>query len=525
MINKIIVSFALVVSTSAIPALPANPGVPVEFIQQASKIMQASCVTKGFAESCSDWLAAYSDGMPIDCEPSCYEEFQKSAIACTGTHWGPQMEFFGGECAESMPTPPPTVTPTEVPTSEPSYTPTEPPTTLPPTTDRPTHVPTRVPTEEPTPSPSHTPTEFPTRPPTRDPTPKPSQNPTRLPTRDPTRDPTEIPTPGPTPAPSPTPTELPTRLPTEWPTELPSAVPTPCPTATDDPTEAPTYRPTVDPTEQPSRLPSRPPTLRPSPPPTAKPTSPACKDVLRSDVLLMLDSSASIDDREWQHFMRFHNKVLDDFPIAEGGMHVGIAQFASKTASVSKLTGDKAKLLQANKDDMHPRGECAGCLGTNTRMDKAVDAAMMEFKRSGRKDANNVLVMITDGVPTGGSAPGSMADKAFIRAKQAGIQVVFVLIGTIFRWLPLPKHWYAKDAPPIVIDNFAALKVARVRRRSDLQDIVTDPASGKNLHPSDPPSNPCCHISSQNFGPHGGAYSGADDHADRASNPQADVHP
>jgi hypothetical protein len=173
----------------------------------------------------------------------------------------------------------------------------------------------------------------------------------------------------------------------------------------------------------------------------------------------MLDSSNSIDDREWQHFMTFHDKLLNEFPIAEGGMHVGIEQFASRTALVSPLTGVKTDLLQANKDNMHPRGNDTNSLGTNTRMDKAVDAALVQFKMGGRSSVNDVLVMLTDGLPTGGSFPGSMADKAFARAKAAGVQVLFVLIGTVFQWLPLPKSWYSNA--PIMINNFAALERAR----------------------------------------------------------------
>ena len=66
----------------------------------------------------------------------------------------------------------------------------------------------------------------------------------------------------------------------------------------------------------------------------------------------MLDSSYSIDDAEWDHFSRFHRKLVQNFPIAEGGMEVGVMQFASKTAEVVSISGDKATIKQATKDNM-----------------------------------------------------------------------------------------------------------------------------------------------------------------------------
>jgi hypothetical protein len=102
--------------------------------------------------------------------------------------------------------------------------------------------------------------------------------------------------------------------------------------------------------------------------------------------------------------------------------------------------------------------------------------------------------MITDGLPTGGSASGSIADKAFVKAKAAGVQVLFVLIGTIFTWLPLPTHWYSEA--PITIGNFGALEGARdsivelVCTTVSRPIVTTIPTASTVIDPTDPPEIP-----------------------------------
>merc|ERR1711966_403891 len=45
------------------------------------------------------------------------------------------------------------------------------------------------------------------------------------------------------------------------------------------------------------------------------------------------------------------------------------------------------------------------------------------------------------------------------KAKAQGIKVLFLLIGQLFRWIPLPSEWMS--APAVVIDSFGGLKDAR----------------------------------------------------------------
>jgi uncharacterized protein YegL len=197
---------------------------------------------------------------------------------------------------------------------------------------------------------------------------------------------------------------------------------------------------------------------------TPAPTKPVCKNVMKSDVVLALDSSASITEGQWKQFMSFIDKVVDDFPIAADGMHLGAVQFGSIAHKYSDLTGSKAEAL-ANTKNMKARGKAAGAMGEKTRMDLAVEEVLRMDTHSGRA-AVDVMVVITDGLPTDGTNKGRIADVAFEKVKKAGVKVTFVLIGELFKWLPIPDHWATGGT--IQIDDFAGLD----KIRSQLVKIV-----------------------------------------------------
>jgi Mg-chelatase subunit ChlD len=195
--------------------------------------------------------------------------------------------------------------------------------------------------------------------------------------------------------------------------------------------------------------------------PTLAPTAPACKDLLKSDVVLAVDSSASITSTQWSQFQHFIDQIISDFPISQHGMNVAALQFATRAHKYSDLEGNKTRALNA-RHSMAPRGEPAGAgptgkMGEMTNMHYAVEEAM---KIQGRSGVIDTLLVLTDGLPSGGTAPpGTLADIAFRKAKAQGIKVLFLLIGQLFRWIPLPSEWMS--APAVVIDSFGGLKDAR----------------------------------------------------------------
>jgi len=489
-------SLRVYVTLFTVLAFTAVSAVPVEMSEEISVALQEAesvgCIPTGtFQAACSQWLANAADDVPGECTNTCYHELGKLvASGCSVAVRGVFMPFHT-KCFATLPTPSPTreptdhptrhptphptddptrhptPNPTEHPTPSPTRRPTEHPTTLPPTTQKPSHPPTHTPTEHPTPVPSPRPTEHPTRAPTRYPTRDPTRPPTRFPTRDPTRPPTQHPTRNPTHSPTREPTQHPTRHPTPHPTRVPTPhptrTPTEHPTTLPPTTDKPSFSPTHTPTEHPTPAPSYTPTDLPTHNPTEAPTAPACKDVLRSDLVIAVDTSASISNDQWKTFMTFMDKLTSDFPIKVDGMHMGLQQFASEAHEYWPLIGvyEEAEA----KMNMKPKGTHADAMGKDTMMHLAVDKAMSMMDEAGRANVVDVLLVITDGLPTGGTvpSPGSTeetpAAKAFHKAIKAGVKVIFVCIGWLFQFMGLPSTWMS--SPAIKINDFKSLESVR----------------------------------------------------------------
>lgn len=452
----IVCALALVSHAVAVPMFPADMQVA---LQEAESV---GCFPTGvFQMACSQWLANAADDVPGECTNTCYTELGK--LVASGCSVAVRGVFtpYHEKCHASLPTPAPTSNPTEEPTHVPTHTPTEVPTTLPPTTTdpsyEPTHTPTEEPTAEPTVTPTEEPTEEPTAEPTREPTEEPTSFPTVVPTAEPTADPTEEPTAEPTAVPTEIPTAEPTADPTEVPTTLPPTTDEPTFAPTEVPTEPPTHIPTSTPTEKPTHVPTHAPTENPTHVPTQKPTAPACDKLLKSDVVIAVDTSASITDDQWTQFMSFLDKLTADFPVKEDGMHMGLMQFATVAHTYQGLTGTHDP---ESKKNMKPKGTDteAGQMGRHTNMHLAVDTALDMFTK-GREKVTDVLLVITDGLPTGGTAAGSPADKGFLKAKKNGVQVIFVTIGWLFQFVPLPDSWMS--GKPIKINDFGGLEAVR----------------------------------------------------------------
>ena len=186
-----------------------------------------------------------------------------------------------------------------------------------------------------------------------------------------------------------------------------------------------------------------------------------------SDVVLALDSSASITPGQWLQFQEFIDRLVNDLPIAQHGMHLGALQFASIAHKYSDLTGNKTKSL-ADKSNMKARGSAADTMGIYTRMDLAVEEVLSMEAASGR-DVVDLMLVITDGLPYGGTNLGAVADVAFTKAEAAGMKVAFVLIGELFRWLPVPDRW--ATAGIVQIDDFSGLN-EQIRSQVGLQVVL-----------------------------------------------------
>jgi Mg-chelatase subunit ChlD len=194
--------------------------------------------------------------------------------------------------------------------------------------------------------------------------------------------------------------------------------------------------------------------------PVAPPAGSLCANSAKADVVLVLDSSASMDKKQWKRVQSFANGIISAFPIGPGQMHLGAVTFAktAKRVDYGALDGNRERNLKEIAKLNHQKE------GTSTNMHLAVRAAMSMFKDYGRRNVARSILLVTDGVPTGGLHPcknKQCADAALKDAKARGIRVIFVVIdkANLFKKMPIPESW--SPVPPIMLHNFRELRTVQ----------------------------------------------------------------
>jgi uncharacterized protein YegL len=114
---------------------------------------------------------------------------------------------------------------------------------------------------------------------------------------------------------------------------------------------------------------------------------------------------------DWGVFMSFADKLIQQAPISESGLHLGLVQFATNATLRQPLTGSKELFTQTSKTRL-PRGK--------TNMAKAIDVVMQEFRDNGRRGTNKIALIFSDGLPSDRKA----TNESMRRAKEQGIKVV-----------------------------------------------------------------------------------------------------
>lgn len=200
----------------------------------------------------------------------------------------------------------------------------------------------------------------------------------------------------------PTPTNAPTA------TATPAATVTPAPTATaaPSPTTTPTATSTATPATRTIHLPLA---MRGFCFPTQRP---------QADIVLVLDTSASMAGAKLeaaraaaQTFITLVNLPRD---------HAAVAAFDADGRVVAGLSGNRAALRLA-LDGL--------VTGEGTRIDRGLVVALGEIQGiRGRRDARPVIVLLTDGRPSGGTATDAV--RAAERARAAGVTVFTIGLGT-----------------------------------------------------------------------------------------------
>jgi len=212
------------------------------------------------------------------------------------------------------------------------------------------------------------------------------------------------------------------------------------------PTEAPrTAVPTLA-TQLPTETPMTP---APTPMPTTATPSTVPTEILLtecfskpSQVMIALDGSGSTSPDDFGSFMAFTDKLIENLPIADGKMGVGLLEFGTKTTLVQALSNDKDAVLQSRQRLQYEQG-------MRTYMSKAISDARNMLSNAA---IPRTLVLITDGLPS----DRSTTNEQLHAAKAEGINVVLVTVGFLANMNEAPtEEWLAR--PTIKVSGFPAL--------------------------------------------------------------------
>ena len=118
------------------------------------------------------------------------------------------------------------------------------------------------------------------------------------------------------------------------------------------------------------------------------------------DIILNVDSSASIVDSSWTECKNFIKKLINTLPISENEIRIGIIQFANTAAVQSKIIFNRSTLLSV-VDNM------GRIYGGNSNGHLGLDLALTEFEFVPNVTRNHffpkIIINISDGMWTGGN--------------------------------------------------------------------------------------------------------------------------
>merc|ERR1719316_267413 len=162
-----------------------------------------------------------------------------------------------------------------------------------------------------------------------------------------------------------------------------------------------------------------------------KPAEPTCAS--KVDIVLVLDGSGSVKTEGWTKISAFAKLVVGKIKFGEEHAKVGLVQFSSEAKLFQGLTATSSEIDTGLAGMAWLKGS------TNTA--EALVLAR-EIFLNGRKDAQGIVVVITDGMPSS----KYLTSTAVARIKDQGVKVVFVAIGSsvnervLGHWASWPPH-------------------------------------------------------------------------------------
>ncbi|XP_059162383.1 uncharacterized protein LOC131945272 [Physella acuta] len=190
-------------------------------------------------------------------------------------------------------------------------------------------------------------------------------------------------------------------------------------TTTEEPTTT-TEEPTTTTEEPTTTTTTTTTTTRPTAPPTPKP----CTKRTKADIILLLDASTSIGKTNWANQVKFAAGVTENFNVGKDDVRFGTVIFNRNATKIFDLNKyfDHESLSKALLGIKYPNNQ-----GTYTHLGLQfiTDDKMFSTASGGRDDANNILMVMTDGQ----SVKPKETAKAAEALKAQGTTVIAVGIG------------------------------------------------------------------------------------------------
>jgi len=158
------------------------------------------------------------------------------------------------------------------------------------------------------------------------------------------------------------------------------------------------------------------------------------------DLLLLLDGSGSVRPKGFKKEKKFAEDLLSRMTISEEGAKAGYILFSKKIEIGAEMSFDEATMLADIDAEKFPART------TNTA--EALSTALEVLAAGGRKDAQSIVFVITDGMPNDVEATAMMAEKV----KQSA-RLVFVAVGSnldmdqLYSWASFPPEMNVLTAP------------------------------------------------------------------------------
>jgi len=165
-----------------------------------------------------------------------------------------------------------------------------------------------------------------------------------------------------------------------------------------------------------------------------------------ADIAITVDSSRSIDSKQWIQQTDFLKKFVSGLHASPNGVNYAISLFAQNAKKMLGLTGDSTAI---NKLDLSSK---ARTVGDATYMDEGFDMCG-ETLVSSRAGAAKFCVMLTDGDPTS----SYLAEQAAIKLKASKVTIIMILIGSGVS-VDAVKNFVS--VPAITVADFNALDKA-----------------------------------------------------------------